>query len=97
MSLEQRQALRRASSALEDSMDSAPQADKARIQEAIDAIQDDLTRVVFTDLLAATQAVRRAADAMEDLLGTVNAHAPQQIKAEVQSALANLRQPSIGA
>jgi hypothetical protein len=78
-------------------MDSAPQADKARIQEAIDAIQDELSNLTLADLLAATQAVRRAADAMEDVLDAVNAHAPQQIKAEVQSALAGLRQHSTGA
>lgn len=93
MSQEHRQALRRASQALASSVASiADPAERASVQDAIDDIEDELSNLVVDDLLKATEAVRRAAAKMEDVLDTINAHALQQVKAEVQTAFAKLQQ-----
>lgn len=93
MPQEHRQALRRAAQALARSVAAmADPAEKARVQDAIDDIEDELDNLVVDDLLKATEAVRRAAGRMEEVLDAVNAHALQQVKVEVQAAFAKLEQ-----
>ena len=91
MSQEHKKALRDATKALIKSMASVPASEKDSVQDAIDKIQDELDNLVVDDLLKCTQAVRRAADEMDDVLDTINTHASGQIKAGVQDALTKLK------
>lgn len=91
MPQEHKQALRDATKALMKSMASVPASEQESVQDAIDKIQGELDNLVVDDLLKCTQAVRHAADEMDDVLDTVNAHASQQIKTAVRDALTGLK------
>jgi len=86
---DRRRALEAAAEALMNSRSSAP--DKAALQEAMDAIQDELDTLVLDDLNAAAAACGRAADAMQDVIDMINQHAPEQIAQAARDAVAKLR------
>ena len=93
---DRRQALEAAAEALMDSRTSAP--DKAKLKEAMDAIQDELDTLVLSDLNAAAAACGRAADAMQAVIDQINQHASQQVAQAARDAKAELdrlRDPAV--
>lgn len=88
---DRRQALETAAEMLRASLATTPDAKKPGVLEAIDDIEDEIDDQVLADLLGAAQAVGRAADAMNAVIGTVNQHAPQQVAQAARDALAELQ------
>ena len=73
-------------------------ADKARLRDAMQAIQDELDILVLTDLNAAAAACGRAADAVQEVIDMINQHAPEQIAQAVRDSRENLdrlRDPAV--
>jgi hypothetical protein len=97
---DRREALLAQAEALMASRDSiADPADKARLHDAMEAIQDELDTLVLTDLNAAAAACGRAADAVQEVIDMINQHAPQQIAQAVRDSRENLdrlRDPAVG-
>jgi F0F1-type ATP synthase membrane subunit b/b' len=88
----QMQALRKASKALAKSVPSLTEPDKSKAQDAIDDLEDQMDDLAVAEFDKVTEAVQHFVEEMEDVLDSVNAHASQQIKAEVNSALAELKE-----
>lgn len=76
----------------------ADPADRARLRDAMQAIQDEIDTIVLTDLNAAAAACGRAADAVQEVIDMIGQHAPQQIAQLVRDSLENLdrlRDPAV--
>ena len=73
-------------------------AERARLRDAMEAIQNELDMLVLADLNAAAAACGRVADAVQEVIDMINQHAPQQIAQAVRDSRENLdrlRDPTV--
>jgi histidinol dehydrogenase len=73
-------------------------ADRARLRDVMEAIQNELDMLALADLNGAAEACGRAADAVQEVIDVINQHAPQQIAQAVRDSRENLdrlRDPAV--